>query len=276
MNVTHGVVLLARSGYAARGVVYVIIGIFAFTAALGSGRTLDSKGAVEQLLSQPFGTALLWLLVIGLLAHVAWRLTQGIGDTDRHGTDGKGLLVRAGLIGSGITNLLLALFALGVLGTDLASLTGGSGGAGGAGGTGGNGDFLSRFLGWRNSNLVIYLLALIPLGVGVAHLIKAWRGNFERYFQCDERKMRLIMPVSRIGLVARGSVFLIISVLLLIGGNRYEPTDPPGLKEALQALQGLPLGWLLLGAVGLGLLAFALYSFAQALWRRIDLSEMAR
>ncbi|MBA1272187.1 DUF1206 domain-containing protein [Stutzerimonas azotifigens] len=269
MNVTHGVVLLARSGYAARGVVYVIIGIFAFTAALGSGRTVDSKGAVEQLLSQPFGTALLWLLVIGLLAHVIWRLTQAIGDTDRHGTGAKGLLVRAGLIGSGITNLLLALFALGVLGSDLASLTGDGSGSGG-----GNGDFLSRFLGWRNSNLVIYLLALIPLGVGVAHLIKAWRGSFERYFQCDEQKMRLITPVSRIGLVARGSVFLIISALLLVGGNRYEPTDPPGLKEALQALQGLPLGWLLLGAVGLGLLAFALYSFAQALWRRIDLSEV--
>ncbi|WP_312145598.1 DUF1206 domain-containing protein, partial [Stutzerimonas kunmingensis] len=55
MNVTRGVVWLARSGYAARGMVYVIVGFFAIMAALGSGETVDTRGAVQQLLGQPFG-----------------------------------------------------------------------------------------------------------------------------------------------------------------------------------------------------------------------------
>lgn len=86
--------------------------------------------------------------------------------------------------------------------------------------------------------------------------------------------MRLVRPVSRIGLAARGGSFLIIAGLLFMGGSRYEPTDPPGLKEALEALQGMPAGGALLLAIGVGLLAFAVYSFAEARWRRIDLSEV--
>ncbi|WP_120993544.1 DUF1206 domain-containing protein [Stutzerimonas urumqiensis] len=263
MNVTRGVVWLARSGYAARGVVYVIVAFFAVLAATGSGDTVDTRGAIQRILGQPFGETLLWLVVIGLFAHVAWRLTQAIGDTDRHGTDGKGLLIRAGLIGSGVFNGLLALFALSMLVSGF-----------GSGGSGGGSDLLSRFLGMQNSKWLIYAMALIPLGVGIAHLIKAWRVDYERYFLCGEDKMNLVRPISRFGLAARGVVFLIIAGLLFVGGARYQPTNPPGLKDALEALQSLPSGGLLLLVIGLGLLAFAAYSFAEALWRRINIAEV--
>lgn len=271
MQVTQGVIWLARSGYAARGVVYVIVAIFAMTAATGSGETVDTRGALQRLLAQPFGKTLLWLVAIGLVAHVAWRLTQAIGDTDRHGKDGKGLLIRAGLVGSAVFNGLLALFALSLLGSDLAQSASGAGGGGG--GNGGQ-DLLARFLSFDNANLIIYLIALVPLGVGIAHLIKAWKHKFERYFQCTEDKMRLIRPISRIGLAARGCVFITIAALLLAGGSRYQPTNPPGLKDALQALQSLPFGGTLLLAIGIGLLAFAAYSLAEAFWRRIDVAKV--
>lgn len=71
MQVTRGVVWLARSGYAARGLVYGIVAFFAALAALGAARTVDTKGAIEELLTQPFGAVLLWLVAIGLFAHVA-------------------------------------------------------------------------------------------------------------------------------------------------------------------------------------------------------------
>lgn len=145
----------------------------------------------------------------------------------------------------------------------------------GGGGSGSDStDSLMRLLGLEHSHWLIWAIALIPLGVGIAHLIKAWRAHFERYFQCDEGTMHLVRPVSRIGLAARGCSFLIIAGLLFMGGSRYEPTDPPGLKEALEALQGMPAGGALLLAIGVGLLAFAVYSFAEARWRRIDLSEV--
>ena len=50
---------LARLGYAARGVVYLLIGWFALAAAWGAGLPDDSRGVLRRLLVQPFGRVLL-------------------------------------------------------------------------------------------------------------------------------------------------------------------------------------------------------------------------
>lgn len=264
-EVGRGITWLARSGYAARGVVYIIVGAFAFMAGIGSGETVGTKGAIQQLLSQPFGTVLLWIMVVGLLAYAAWRITQAITDPEGHGTEAKGLVIRAGLVGGAITYSLLALFTLGLLGTSIGESSGG-----GNGGSGGGGDFLSGLLGWKYSNYLVYAVALIPLGVGIAHIIKGWKAKFEKYFYASEDVMRWVRPISRAGLIARGIAFLIVAGMLFSGGTRYEPTDPPGLEDALNALQSLPFGAFWLSIVGLGLVAFALYSISEAIWRRID------
>src|SRR5690606_25363210 len=96
--------------------------------------------------------ALLWLVAVGLFAHVAWRFTQGIGDTDRHGSDAKALLIRAGLVGSALVNLALALFTLGLLGAGLDNFAGDGGGN--------KPDVLARLLGHEASRWLIYLVAL--------------------------------------------------------------------------------------------------------------------
>lgn len=264
-EVSRGIVWLARSGYAARGVVYLIIGVFAFMAGIGSGDTVGTKGAIQQLLGQPFGETLLWIMVVGLVAYVAWRLTQAITDPEGHGADAKGLMIRAGLIGSAIAYTLLALFTLGLLGSSI----GESAGSGGSGS--GSGDFLSGLLGWQYSNYLVYVVALVPLVVGIAHIVKGWKAKFEKYFYASEHVMRWVRPISRIGLIARGVAFLIVAGMLFSGGARYEPTKPPGLEDALSALQSLPFGTFWLSLVGLGLVAFAAYSFSEAIWRRIDM-----
>jgi len=45
---------------------------------------------------------------------------------------------------------------------------------------------------------------------------------------------------------------------------QLHPTNPPGLQNALPALQGMPSGAWMRVASGLGLLGFALYSLAEA------------
>jgi hypothetical protein len=72
-------------------------------------------------------------------------------------------------------------------------------------------------------------------------------------------------------LIARGVVFLEMAVLLAISGSNYKAMDPPGMKDALDALQNLPAGAVLLMVMALGLIAFSVYSFAEAAWRKINM-----
>ena len=79
---------LARMGYGARGVVYLMIGGLALLTAFGEGgKTTDSKGAITEIMQQPFGYVLLTVLIIGLFGYVVWRFTQAVKDTDGHGND---------------------------------------------------------------------------------------------------------------------------------------------------------------------------------------------
>lgn len=263
MSAHHSLVVLARGGYAARGVIYLIIGIFALLAAQDSTKPKDSHKSLEALLSQPFGYVLVGLVVAGLLAFAAWRVLQATRDVDHHGNSFKGLVIRAGLLAGGIVNGALAVFALSLLVSGIKSSGSSEGGN--------TKDMLAHLLSWEHSNLLIYLVALVPLGVGIAHIIKGWKATFEKYFEADEEVMRYVRPVSRFGLIARGVVFLEIAVLLMVSGSTYEAVDPPGMKEALDALQNLPAGAVILMVMAFGLIAFSVYSFAEAAWRKINM-----
>ncbi|WP_426143243.1 DUF1206 domain-containing protein [Pseudomonas sp. DWP3-1-2] len=264
MSPNRGLVLLARSGYAARGVVYLIIGFFALLAALGSGQPADSHSSLEKLLGQPFGHALVGVVVVGLIAFAAWRLLQATRDVDHHGKSFKGIAIRVGLLAGGISNALLAFFALTLLISGLKSSKSSEEG-------GKTQDLLSTVLSWDYSNLLIYLVALVPLVVGIIHIIKGWKASFEKYFEADEHVMRYVRPLSRFGLIARGVAFIEIAALLALGGSRYQAMHPPGIKDAMNGLESLPMGWLVLSVVAVGLMAFAGYSFAQAFWRKINM-----
>ncbi|RLU11254.1 hypothetical protein CS078_07435 [Pseudomonas prosekii] len=263
MSTQHSLIVLARGGYAARGILYLIIGIFALLAAQDSSKPKDSHKSLEALLSQPFGYVLIGIVVAGLLAFAAWRVLQATRDVDHHGNEFKGLVIRAGLLAGGVVNGALAFFALGLLVSGIKSSGGSEGGQ--------TKDLLAHMLSWEHSNLLVYIVALVPLGVGIAHIIKGWKASFEKYFEADEEVMRYVRPVSRFGLIARGVVFIEIALLLIISGSSYKAINPPGMKDALNALQNLPAGGVILMVMALGLIAFSVYSLSEAAWRKINM-----
>lgn len=254
-----GIEFLARTGYAARGVVYLIIGLFAVLAALGPADVRGTEGALQAILAQPFGRVLLWTVGAGLAAFCLWRFVQAIRDTDNHGGGAKGLAIRAGLIGGGLSYAAAALIALGI-----------ARGTGNESGGDPTGEWIASVhaigFGW----LLVYGVAALFAAVGVAHIVKGIRAGFEKYFRCNDAMMTWLRPLSRFGLIARGVVFLIVAALIVSGGLAYNAEDRPGLAEALQAVQGGSFGWIVLLAIALGLMAFGVYSLAEARYRHVS------
>ena len=106
----------ARAGYAARGTVFTIIGIFALLAAAESRRhTVGTKGALEALLAQPLGRGLLWIVAAGLLGFAIWRVIQSVFDFDDCGSDKTGVARRLAMLGGAAVNAALSALALCIL-----------------------------------------------------------------------------------------------------------------------------------------------------------------
>jgi Domain of Unknown Function (DUF1206) len=69
---------MARIGYAARGVVFLILGTFAALAAIEAHhRTVDAKDALRALVPQPYGSVLLGITAAGLLAFGIYSVAEG-------------------------------------------------------------------------------------------------------------------------------------------------------------------------------------------------------
>ena len=255
---------LARAGYASRGVIYVVVGLFAILAAVGAADKKDTKGAVSEILQQPFGSAMIAALLCGLVGYVVWRLVQSLFDTDEHGWSVKGMAVRAGLLASAATYTALAVYTLSLLG--LFSK------ASGADYHSPVADFFAGLIGIK---MVLIGLVVVFAGVAIAHWYKALTRRYADHFDAGDSAMTLIHPVSIIGLLARGAVFAVISILLLYRFFTVRPVDgtPPGIKDAMAFLQQLPFGPWLLGLLGAGLVLFAIYSLMEAVWRRINIED---
>jgi hypothetical protein len=257
---------IARFGYGARGVVYIVVGALALLAALGhGGRAGDSKDALRAVMAGPFGAAVVGLIALGLAGFALWRLVEGITDADRRGTSAKGLAVRgAHLISAG---LYLGLAA------SAASLSLGLGMSGGDGVHDGTAWLLSKPFGrW-----LVALVGLAVVGGGFGFLGKAWRGDVTDRLALDARaRDRWAGPIGRFGYAARGLAFLIIGGFLVAAAWHQRSSDAKGLSEAFALLRAQPYGWILLGLVAAGHAAFGAFGLIQARYRHIDAPDIDR
>jgi hypothetical protein len=253
----------ARLGYAARGLVYLIIGGLAFLGGIGrGGGTTDTKGALVTLLGQPFGRILLALVAVGLLSYAIWRFVMAVKDPEQHGTEGSALVRRGAYLVSGILNLGIAVVAASLAFPGLLPTAGG-------GGEQGAQSWAAWLMHQPYGRWLVALVGLVVMGAAVAFAVRAAKAAFEK--ELDPRCCTpAIRNICRAGILARAVVFAIIGLFLILAAWHANPSEVKGLGEALDTLRRQPYGPWLLAAVGLGLAAFGLYSFIAARCRRIQ------
>ena len=254
---------IARFGYAAKGVVYVVMGVLAVLAAAGAGggSTTDQNGAFQTIEEAPFGQVLLGVVAVGLLGYVLWRSIQAVADPDGEGTDLKGVVKRIGYAGSALIHAFFAFTA--------ANLAAGAGGDWGSSAQEWTGWFLSFPLGW----LVVATTGIGIVGVGLYQIYEAYYSEFKKYLKLGaltDGEHRWIEHGGRFGVAARGVVFVIAGVFLVLAGLRADEQEVRSLGGALAAILEQPFfGNFLLGVVAVGLIAYGLLMGAVARFRTI-------
>ena len=250
---------LARAGFAARGIVYVIIGILAIKLALGSGHTsANQQGALRAIAAQPFGNVLLILVAVGLGGYALWRLARAALG---HGPEGADSGVdRVAALASGVVYAGFCAIAVTIL-------LGSSGGSGG-----GAQKTTAGVFGWPGGTWLVGIAGIVFIGVG---LYQGYRG-FSRDFLEDSKTERMSPPTRRwitwigtVGHLARMVVFGLVGVFLIRAAIDFNPDKAVGLDGALAKVDHASYGPFLLGLVAAGLIAFGIYSLSDARFRRI-------
>jgi hypothetical protein len=253
--------LLARLGYGAKGVVYLIIGVLAGRVALGDGgKTTDNQGALQVIYQQPFGQVLLAIMAVGLVGYALWCFLRAFLDADGKGSNAKGLIARLGYALIGISYTSLALAALNLLR---------SSGSAGKSTDAGVGDWTARLMGEPYGETLVTLVGLLILGIALYLFANAYSARFLKAFSgLSGRTLVWVRRLGRIGYGAQGIVFTEIGILLIVAARQHSAHQAKGIGGALAQLAREPYGHVLLAVVALGLVAYGLYSFAQARFHR--------
>lgn len=253
---------LARFGYISKGIVYAIVGLLAAQAAFGSGgKMTDTEGALQEIVNQPFGEFLLALVAIGLIGYVILRFVQAINDPENKGTDAKGLIQRLGYVINGLVYAGIALSAVQiVLGSNNSD------------NSNSRQDWTAKLLSQPFGQWLVGAVGAFVIGLGFYQFYQAFSSKFLRnlnFNELDDSERKLVIGISRFGLVARGIVFCITGWFFIQAATQSDASQAGGLGEVLQTLAQQPLGPWLLGIVALGLVAYGVYMVIQARYRQV-------
>ncbi len=241
---------LVRVGYFSRAILYSVLGLIALTSAgkIGQG----TNGIFQAIQEFPLGTAILWLMVVGLFAYALFRFASTFFDIENHGSDTTGWGKRIGHAGSAIGHLALAYSAY-------KFATSGSDSGGGAQ------EAASGVLSMEFGGVILGILGIAFFITAAFQAKKGVSGSFMN--RISARAPSQTRMVGGIGYVARAVVFLVIGWSLfkagfMSGGSEQVKT----LGDAVASLAGEGIIFTL---VAIGLLAFGLFSLVLARYRII-------
>jgi hypothetical protein len=258
---------LARLGYAAEGLLYVIVGSTATLAAVKiGGRVRGTRGALNLIVAQPFGRLAVALVAVGLCGYMLRRFVQVfVLPTD--GAPPKPimrLLRRVGFALSGLAHAGIALAALRlVLGLAVFS----------SGERQPSRGWATLLLVWKPlDGWLTLLVGQVMIGVATFYFYKAVRRRFTIDLELERMSSRIeraTIACGILGYAGRGIGFLTIGAFLVYAGWYVEEVEARGFGDILRALEEQPFGAWVLIAVAAGLTAYGFYLLLAAWYLRL-------
>ncbi|MGD1856860.1 MAG: DUF1206 domain-containing protein [Leptolyngbyaceae cyanobacterium] len=252
-----------RLGYAAKGFIYLIIGLFALGRALERRMPLlGTEGILQVVTRQPLGLFFLYLLASGLAGYAFWRFVQALSDPEHSGK--QSLLRTVQRLGYAISGFSYAgvVYASIELIANVSSEQDDT-----------LEDFAAQLVetGW--GVLLLVLAGLTVVGVGFVYIYGGLSGAYISQFkrECDRNLSRVATWLGQIGYTARGVAFVVIGIGQLQAAFLSRSDPAGGLQNALEKLEAQPYGKVSLGLIAAGFIAYALYAIFVSFYRRFRL-----
>jgi hypothetical protein len=259
----------ARFGHLAIGLVYIVLGVFAFVATLDVGvRAVGFQGALRRVLESHAGAAFLVAIGFGLVADGVWQALRAALNTDRVNPGLQGYLDRGSWVITGLVHLGLGILAIKLAMGIRQKPT------------------ESQLKYWTESIMALQFGGWLIVGVGIfviivgiTFLCRAVMGDIDRWLDLSSviRPIRvLLIMLGRFGVAARGAVFIVGGMLLVLAAVHVNPQEARGLGGTLRTIESQHYGRILLACVALGFIAYGIFELARARYRRIRIPSGAR
>lgn len=262
LNSGHSALQTAtRVGFACKGIVYLLAGVLMVLETLDGGkRTADKDDAMRTLGSAPFGDLILPVMGAGLLAYALWRVLSAIRDTEDKGNSAKGIARRCGY--------LISALIYGGLGYDAFRRFAGKGSGGGDEAASLTATVLTK----PGGTLLVIGAGIGLIIFGVTQVRYGLKRKFLKHLrtgQMSADEKRWAERAGKFGYPARGVVFGLMGVFLLIAGMEDDSSEVRSTKGVLEIIASLPFGTVLLMLVAAGLALYGLYTLFESRYRTV-------
>ena len=243
-----------RAGLVAYGIVHLMIAWLAAQLALGEQEgKASSTGALQELAEGSFGTILIWLIAVGMVLLVLWRLLEAaLGHEDEDGKDQ--IRKRLGSLAKAVIYGAIAVSAIRV--------------ATGSGSQGGGSDSTTATAhGPPRRSLDRGGVGLAIIGYGANLVRRAWTEKFREHLSAEGKSGdvgKAYIWFGKAGYMAKGISIAIIGGLFCYAAYTHEPNKSGGLDVALHKVLEQPFGQFLLLAIAAGIACYGLFCFARA------------
>ncbi|WP_343899708.1 DUF1206 domain-containing protein [Arthrobacter rhombi] len=245
---------VARTGFAANGVLHLTMGFLAIKVGRASGGEASQSGAISTLAKQPGGDVLIWICALGCLLLGVWCVAQTVFP----GSGGAfyrikqaGTAVVFGVIGSTFIRYALGSSKGSSEQSSTASSTLMSSGPG---------------------SVALVVAGLVVIGIGGYFVYRGVSRSFQKILRPQENQtMRwLVNGFGTVGYVAKGLVLAAVGLLFIVATLQHDPQDATGVDGALQAVRDQPAGPAALTAMAVGLMAYGIFLFLRARYDQME------
>ena len=248
---------IAQTGFTAKGIVYILVGILAFMAAFelgGQDENSATRTGVFEWLQDTGGKFLLGLIAIGLLSYVLFRFVQSFSGYHEEKAGKRIMYFFSGLAYASVAFTAISMIMKGQQNNgdknqQLAS------------------DLMNKPMG----DWLMIIAAIIFTAIGIYQLYYAFAQKYKDHVQKLELhsdRSKFLLRMGKIGYIARGIVWLLVAFLFSRAAMHHNASEAGDTGKAFNFIEQGYMGSYILGAIGLGLLAYGIFSVTRARYER--------